>query len=1406
MTEDQVLQFVLKMRDEASAVLAGYTKELAASGAKHAAVAAAAGLMGTALKAVKADVAGLTTVIIAATTAKKAFSEASGFVSDHASTVASSVTNAARAFMVLSPVTRAAVVGLTATAMAANAGTREWNAYSAAMGRFNASAAGVSFSELNRQAERISQTTNSSAADVVSAGQRLARFSRGDSAAFNRATGLAPQLASFRGTDTVTAANELGGLMSDPMRGLARVRRDLGNTNQTDAYRMRQMEESFDFEGQRQLLLSRVQQSVQGSNALDPNNISANYAKATEAVGQFYEAHTRGLGRFIVEGLQLNQATGTVTTPIAGMIRLFTDLVRSATDTSRSLWAHVAGAEDPVERIDNQIAAQRRQRAALQANASRSALQRAGASLDANPDELTPEQRAIYDREVRRLSSRQSAGIDRRISGLDAARLTARPLAGLTQTQQDRADGVSRMWEGLDSYREQQTTLTNRLRGAQLSISEQESINPAFITSQPAERQEQMATQLSRAREAAAILATQLRELKTTWEQNVQAFADQSGLAGLTQGAQALETTLRAVAVAYAGIASNQVTATEARELDTVRIEAVRQFLQLIVQQGRAESTLSASTREARTAITEAIMQGAAAEEEANRQLTIRQALVSKFGAENMSRPEFQAAIATERNRLETTTQTDQDESRARASNRYVQALNEQIAAEARLAIGVRGGASAHQEAIRFAAAHTEALKAGREGTEAYRNELDKLLTLLRTRDSVMGQRMVSELLAQADAFRQVAAAARDGAAAFQMAQDVRNAPPGSGAAGAVAVGEARDADGLVAAQRAEFEARIRRAGDQAAAANGGNSYEQSAARTRAEQAVRETVAREIAIIRAEFLRLAAAGIDPNAPRGERNNNPLNIRDGSYARGREGYLGGDRPNGGMARFATREQGLAAADSLLAGPGYRNLGTPLAVINRWAPRSDGNNPESYAETVRRETGLGPNDQINLRDAATRGRLLRGMMVAEGSPRNSNSALDAARIAGNTALADNEAQRSSAIASQNANIDRQVDLIRKSYEYLSSSRITVEELGLFQQAYRAAQETSNRTAGDFTAILDQQLARLRGQRDVQNQLNTLEAAAQMRRQTAAINAQTDMSGMSNLQREAATRRYDLTESLRRQNIPLGSAAGQAAIEADDERTAALRRNALSQSSLSRYVGNDGKEAWERYSDAAVSGLDAMNSGLAEALTGTRTLAEGMSSAARTMANALSRELMKELVTGPLANFLKSLMGGATSGGGAGGFFSSLFGAASSLTGMGGGAKSAFADGGIMTSMGPVQLRKYANGGVANNPQLALFGEGAQPEAYVPLPDGRSIPVTMAAPISAPPSSTNVMSSNVEVHLHMDAPAGGGSTGGSGGMSPDQAARMTNDVARIVQATVATELQRQMRPRGMLSSSGM
>ena len=48
--------------------------------------------------------------------------------------------------------------------------------------------------------------------------------------------------------------------------------------------------------------------------------------------------------------------------------------------------------------------------------------------------------------------------------------------------------------------------------------------------------------------------------------------------------------------------------------------------------------------------------------------------------------------------------------------------------------------------------------------------------------------------------------------------------------------------------------------------------------------------------------------------------------------------------------------------------------------------------------------------------------------------------------------------------------------------------------------------------------------------------------------------------------------------------------------------------------------------------------------------------------------------------------------------------------------------------MTPHGKVPLNTYASGGIADTPQMAIFGEGRQPEAYVPLPDGKRIPVQL------------------------------------------------------------------------------
>ena len=87
------------------------------------------------------------------------------------------------------------------------------------------------------------------------------------------------------------------------------------------------------------------------------------------------------------------------------------------------------------------------------------------------------------------------------------------------------------------------------------------------------------------------------------------------------------------------------------------------------------------------------------------------------------------------------------------------------------------------------------------------------------------------------------------------------------------------------------------------------------------------------------------------ASRSCRNNNPGNIRSGKWA---ASHGGGDDGQG-YAKFATAIEGTAALVALLAGPGYRNLDL-VGVFQRYAPSSDGNRPQAYADYVMHRSGV------------------------------------------------------------------------------------------------------------------------------------------------------------------------------------------------------------------------------------------------------------------------------------------------------------------------------------------------------------------------------------------------------------------------------------------------------------------
>jgi hypothetical protein len=116
--------------------------------------------------------------------------------------------------------------------------------------------------------------------------------------------------------------------------------------------------------------------------------------------------------------------------------------------------------------------------------------------------------------------------------------------------------------------------------------------------------------------------------------------------------------------------------------------------------------------------------------------------------------------------------------------------------------------------------------------------------------------------------------------------------------------------------------------------------------------------------------------------------------------------------------------------------------------------------------------------------------------------------------------------------------------------------------------------------------------------------------------------------------------------------------------------------------------------------------------------------------------------------------------------------------------------FANGGVMSEYGPLKLNKYASGGIANSPQMAIYGEGRMNEAYVPLPDGRTIPVTMQG-------NTGGGSGPVSIVVNVDA-KGNTDTQATGTTNAQDAKQL----GMIISSKVREEIVNQQRSGGLLN----
>ena len=188
----------------------------------------------------------------------------------------------------------------------------------------------------------------------------------------------------------------------------------------------------------------------------------------------------------------------------------------------------------------------------------------------------------------------------------------------------------------------------------------------------------------------------------------------------------------------------------------------------------------------------------------------------------------------------------------------------------------------------------------------------------------------------------------------------------------------------------------------------------------------------------------------------------------------------------------------------------------------------------------------------------------------------------------------------------------------------------------------------------------------------------------------------------------------------------------------------------------------------------------------ISGTESWGDSLRNIASTVLRDIARQLAQIYLIQPVTQgaqgLLGSLLGGgggaaaAAVGGGFSPFTAPMLSGVPTITGT-------FANGGIMTDAGPLPLQAYSRGGIASSPQLALFGEGRMPEAFVPLPDGRRIPVAMQG------GGNGGVINNVTVNVD--------ATGSSVQGDSDQAQQL----GREFEAAVQEVMLKQKRPGGIL-----
>jgi len=243
------------------------------------------------------------------------------------------------------------------------------------------------------------------------------------------------------------------------------------------------------------------------------------------------------------------------------------------------------------------------------------------------------------------------------------------------------------------------------------------------------------------------------------------------------------------------------------------------------------------------------------------------------------------------------------------------------------------------------------------------------------------------------------------------------------------------------------------------------------------------------------------------------------------------------------------------------------------------------------------------------------------------------------------------------------------------------------------------------------------------------------AQAARKIDQANAEADAVGRSAFETERLAKRQELL-----------TAAREAGIQVTEEEL--IKIDALSVGYARAVTEADMlRETYDELRNSSKEFLGGLITDLKDGVNFT----DSLSSALDRVANKLIDMAVNDLVETALGG-LTGRGGNATSGGIAGAL-SSLFSGGGSSGGWNT-TVTPFANGGIAANGKALNLPRFANGGVSRS--AAIFGE-AGPEAAIPLPDGRRVPVDLRMPSANGAAAAPTVNLNVAFNVQNGTPEG-------------------------------------------------